>query len=248
MNELPHILVCPVDDRVEHRLVRSVAHLHDTPGGRVVVVHNDAAGAVVVVPRPLLFGHLCCLAVEDRHRPLIAFSTRALIPANAGHHHAALSMGFFQRLTTIPRQTGRRELLVDDQPSHGQLRNGEMDAPLPGDTLGCHRREQPTATVDGKVFERPVGQVVDHRLELADHEAYQLRRVNGGHVVMDIIAHPGHAEDGFHHDGILAAAVGQVVFVGWFKAAHQVNGALYLVPFFTKQVINNQAQFIVSLP
>ena len=94
--------------------MRSVAHLHDAPDGRVVVVHYDTAGAVVVVPRPLLFSYLCCLAIENRHHALIAFSTRALIPANAGHHHAALSMGFFQRLTTIPRQTGRRTLLVDD--------------------------------------------------------------------------------------------------------------------------------------
>ena len=102
------------DDRVEHRLVRSVAHLHDAPGGRVVVVHYDAAGAVVVVPRPLLLGDLRRLAVEDRHRPLIAFSTRALIPANAGHYHAAFAVVFLQRLAAIPRQTGRRELLVDE--------------------------------------------------------------------------------------------------------------------------------------
>ena len=81
-----------------------------------------------------------------------------------------------------------------------------MDAPLPGDTLGCHRREQPAATVDGKVFERPVGQVVDHHLKLADHEANQLRRVNRCHIIMYLIAHPGHVEDGFHHNGILAAA------------------------------------------
>ena len=102
------------DDRIEHRLVRSVAHLHDAPGGRVVVVHNDATGAVVVVPRPVLFGHVCRLAVEDRHRPLIAFSTRALVPANASHDHAALAVGFLQRLAAIPRQTGRRELVVDE--------------------------------------------------------------------------------------------------------------------------------------
>ena len=114
MNELPHILVRPVDDRVEHRLVRPVAHLHDAPGGRVVIVHDDAAGAVVVVPRPLLLGNLRCLSVEDRHRPLIAFSTRALVPADAGDHHTAFAVGFLQRLAAVPRQSGRRKLLVDE--------------------------------------------------------------------------------------------------------------------------------------
>lgn len=102
------------DDRVEHRLVRPVAHLHDAPGGSVVIVHDNAAGAVVVVPRPLLLGNLRCLSVEDRHRPLIAFSTRTLVPANAGNHHATLAVGFLQSLATVPRQSGRRKLLVDE--------------------------------------------------------------------------------------------------------------------------------------
>ena len=65
---------------------------------------------------------------------------------------------------------------------------------------------------------------------------------------MYLIAHPGHAQDGFHHNGILASAVGQVVFIRRLKAAHQINGALHLVPLLSKQVIDNQAQFIASLP
>ena len=102
------------DDRVEHRLVRPVAHLHDAPGGRVIVVHNDATGAVVVVPRSLLFSYLCRFPVENRHHALIAFPARALVPADAGHNHAALAVGFLQRLAAVPRQSGRRELLVDE--------------------------------------------------------------------------------------------------------------------------------------
>ena len=102
------------DDRVEHRLVRPVAHLHDAPGGRVVVVHYDAASVVVVVPRPLLLGDLRRLAVEDRYRPLIALPTRTLVPADASHDYTALAVGFFQRLAAVPRQTGRRKLLVDE--------------------------------------------------------------------------------------------------------------------------------------
>ena len=94
--------------------MRSVAHLHHAPGGRVVVVHNDAAGAIVVVPRPLLLGDLCRLAVKNRHHVLIAFSTRTLVPADAGHDYPAFAVGFLQRLAAIPRQTGRRELFVDE--------------------------------------------------------------------------------------------------------------------------------------
>ena len=100
--------------------------------------------------------------------------------------------------------------------------------------------------VESKIRAGPPS-VVDHRLKLADHEANQLRRINRCHIIVDIIAHPGHAEDGFHHDGILAAAVGQIVFIRRFKAAHQVNGALHLVPLLSKQVIDDQAQSIASL-
>ena len=94
--------------------MRSVAHLYNAPSGRVIIVHDNTAGAVVVVPRALLLGDLRRLAVEDRHRPLVAFSTRTLVPADAGHYHAALAVGFLQRLAAVPRQSGRRELLLDE--------------------------------------------------------------------------------------------------------------------------------------